>query len=125
MPCTCLLLSVHHDFIELMSHDCHEHHDQSKCGFQQDVCTYFRMFKMYLLLVLKNVHTSGFAKCTYFWFCKMYILLVLQIVYTSGFVKCTYFWINNMYILLLYLILVLQFCTVKMYLLLDLLFYLS
>ena len=80
MPHTCLLLSVCHNFIELMSH---EHHDQSKCGFHQNACAYFRIFKMYLLLV--------FAKCTYFWFCKMYILQVLQNVPTSGLAICRYF----------------------------------
>ena len=31
---------------------------------------------MYILLVLQNVHTSGFAKCTYFWISNKYILLL-------------------------------------------------
>ena len=35
---------------------------------------------MYLLLVWQNVPTSGFWKCTYFWIFKMYLLLLYLIL---------------------------------------------
>ena len=78
-------------------------------------CTYFLIFKLYLLPDFQNVPTSWysdfqivptswFSNCTYFLIFKLYLLPDFQIVPTSWFSKCTYFLCSYFPICILYLL---------------------